>query len=83
MPASHDVVREVRADGHVPGAPVIEREDFVGQVNGAFRATRYRLGSIARLDLPSALRSALTSRMSAAPFESEPAVAASRTFLPP
>ena len=53
--------------------PVIEREDFVGQVNGAFRAIATRLGSIARLDLPSAFRSALTSRMSAAPFESVPA----------
>ena len=53
--------------------PVIDREDFVGQANGAFRAIATRLGSIARLDLPSALRSALIRRMSAAPFESVPA----------
>ena len=53
--------------------PVIDREDLVGQANGAFRAIATRLGSIVRVDLPSALRSALTSRMSAAPFESVPA----------
>ena len=53
--------------------PVIVSDDFVGQANGAFRAIATRLGSIARLDLPSAFRSALTSRMSAAPFESVPA----------
>ena len=54
--------------------PVIEREDFVGQANGAFRAIATRLGSIARLDLAECLAiGARSSRMSAAPFESVPA----------
>src|SRR5262245_13320374 len=53
--------------------PEIDIDDLDGQVNGALRAIAARFGSIARVDLPSALRSRLTSFMSAAPFESEPA----------